>query len=109
MKCSPPPRLPALHLPLTAAFLLSASIFAHSAEPGLLHSSTFETDQGYQPGNLDGQNGWKVESGSAEVSAEAAHADAQGLIIHPSNPAGSASLSVALPEDDSSAMERRRR
>ena len=81
LPASPPPRLPALHLPLTAAFLLSASIFAHSAEPGLLHSSTFETDQGFKPGNLDGQNGWEVESGSAEVSKDAAHGDSQGLII----------------------------
>ena len=75
-----------------------------AAEPGLLHRSTFETDQGYQPGNLDGQNGWKVESGSAEVSKEAAHADTQGLIIHPSTPVGSVSLSVALPEGDSATI-----
>ena len=102
MKRFPPSRLPVLNLPLAAAFFLAGSMSLRAAEPGLLHSSTFETSQGFKPGNLDGQNGWKVESGTAEVSGKAAHADDQGLIIYPSTPAGSVSLSVALPEGDSS-------
>ena len=53
-------------LPLAAGLFFTLGGPVSAQEP--LHRSSFEEDQGFRLGSLDGQNGWKVESGRAEVA-----------------------------------------
>ncbi len=58
-------RLFAIILLLGAAPILMA--LGHGATLGSLLDVGFESEQGYLPGDLSGQNGWRVDSGAAEV------------------------------------------
>lgn len=51
--------------------------------PPFLYATDFEASEGYTPGSLDGQQGWNVDSGSAEISGSDSFAGAQSVILQP--------------------------
>ena len=83
-----------------SAGLLSFVPLAMHAD--IQHQSTFEPDQGFSIGSLDGQSDWKVETGEAQVVNQEGRDGSAGLKVLPSSPAGSVSVSVPLPVYDGS-------
>ena len=77
---------------LTAFALLSATVGGANASTIAslsIYSSGFETSSGYAPGNLDAQDGWVVNSGSANVwtttvygGTQAAQIKSGGSVTH---------------------------
>ena len=75
---------------------------ATAQQPGesLPYNSGFEIAGGFVPGNLDGQGGWSVDQGEADVEIGAGVGGTNGLVIRASEPFGQVSLHLARPESD---------
>ena len=65
--------------------------FSQDAEE-TIHQSGFEQDDGFVAGDVDGQLGWTVDRGRAEVTAESGLDNGGGLTIFPSDPFGQVSV-----------------
>ena len=74
----------------TGASITSAAITVTVAANGVPYLANFEPAEGYQPGPLDGQNGWAV-TGTATVGSALRYAGQQGVTVAP---AASAALLV---------------
>ena len=77
-------------------FLLGALFFSPLAfsqdEKETIHQSGFEQDDGFVAGDVDGQLGWTVDQGRAEVTGDSGLDGGGGLVIFPSDPFGQVSV-----------------
>ena len=77
-------------------FLLGALFFSplgfSQDEEETIHQSGFEQDDGFVAGNVDGQLGWTVDRGRAEVTDGSGLDSGGGLTIFPSDPFGQVSV-----------------
>ncbi|MEZ5327068.1 MAG: RHS repeat-associated core domain-containing protein [Verrucomicrobiales bacterium] len=65
----------------------------------LPYVTSFEKDDGFAVGSLDGQGGWTVDQGTASIGRNSGRDRSQGLVIAPSEPFGQVSLHlVAVPD-----------
>ena len=76
---------------LLGALFLGFPAFSQDAEE-TIHQSGFEQDAGFVVGDVNGQLGWTVDQGRAEVTAESGLDNGGGLVIFPSDPFGQVSV-----------------
>ncbi len=72
---------------------LSPNASLQAQEP-LPYQATFEEAEGFQPGNVHGQQGFAVIRGQAEVTANEGREGSTGLKVLPSRPHGIVQLSI---------------
>ncbi len=60
----------------------------------------FEKEDGFVPGDLNGQRGWSVDQGEATVAPGVGVDQSMGLRISPSVPTGQVSLTLERPAGD---------
>ncbi|MES2709346.1 MAG: CotH kinase family protein [Verrucomicrobiota bacterium] len=79
--------------------LFSGTLAANGSEPGLLfYQADFEAPA-FAPGNIDGQRGWSLEQGRAEIRDGAGRNGSAGLVLEPLESFSQATmlLETALP------------
>ena len=67
------------------------------AQEPLPYESGFESGEGFEKGDLNGQGGWQVERGKATISGGGLDGG-QALTVEPSDPNGQVSLYLERPE-----------
>ena len=86
-------------LAVLGALVLGLGAGTISAQETLPYTSGFEIHEGFEKGNLEGQGGWQVDQGSAEVQSGIGIESSQGLQILPSDPFGQISLHFRPQEE----------
>ena len=76
---------------LLGALFFSSLAFSQDAE-NTIHQSGFERDDGFVAGDVNGQLGWTVDRGRAEVTDGSGLDNGGGLTIFPSDPFGQVSV-----------------
>ena len=90
-------------LAVLGALVLGLGAGTISAQETLPYTSGFEIHEGFEKGNLEGQGGWRVDQGSAEVQSGIGIESSQGLRILPSDPFGQISLHFNPQEESDDA------
>ena len=84
-------------LAVLGAMVLGLGAGTISAQETLPYISGFETHEGFEKGNLEGQGGWRVDRGQAVV-ADGGRNRGQTIVVEPSDPTGQISLHLERPE-----------
>ena len=87
-----------LRLVWTAVFAVTFSGAVALAQSPLPYTSGFEAGEGFRTGDLEGQGGWVVNQGTANVVDGKGRGESTGLSIAPSEPFGQVSLHLEKPE-----------
>lgn len=87
--------LESLACPAAALVFLAGLAAVHAEDGGAGYRADFESPD-FSPGSIDGQHGWSVDQGKAEIVAGVGLHGTSGLVLYPSAPFSQARLSLAL-------------